>query len=62
MCEATAYILKQGMEEVFVKDVDVLESNGDELRITSLYGDQKTLKGKIKSISLIEHKIILEAL
>jgi len=62
MCEATAYILKQGMEEVFVKDVDVLESNGDELRITSLYGEQKTLKGKIKSISLIEHKIILESL
>jgi predicted RNA-binding protein len=61
MCEATAYILKQGIEEIFVKDVDILESSGDELRITSLYGEHKVLRGKIKSISLIDHKIILEA-
>jgi predicted RNA-binding protein len=62
MCEATAYIVRQGREEEWVKDVDILESRGDELHITSLYGEHKVLKGKIKSISLVEHKIILEPL
>jgi len=62
MCEATAYVLSAGKEEVCLRDIDMLESKGDELHMTSIYGEHKVVKGRIKSISLVEHKILLEEL
>jgi len=61
MCEASAYILKDGKEELFLESVDILEpQEGGKLYLRSLTGEQKILTGRIKKIRLIEHKIILE--
>lgn len=59
MCEATAYLLKQGQEELVLKDVDVIEPDGDNLRIVSIFGEQKVLKAAIHSLNLINHKVLL---
>jgi predicted RNA-binding protein len=59
MCEATAYLLKQGQEELVLKDVDVIEREGDNLRIVSIFGEQKVLKAEIHSLNLINHKVLL---
>jgi predicted RNA-binding protein len=59
MCEATAYLLKQGQEELVLKDVDVIEPDGDNLRIVSIFGEQKVLKAEIHSLNLINHKVLL---
>ncbi len=59
MCEATAYLLKNGQEELFLKDVDVIEPDGDQLRIVNIFGEQKVLKAEIHSLNLINHKVIL---
>jgi predicted RNA-binding protein len=59
MCEATAYLLKQGQEELVLKDVDVIEPEGDNLRIVSIFGEQKVLKAEIHSLNLINHKVLL---
>jgi predicted RNA-binding protein len=59
MCEATAYMLKQGQEELVLKDVDVIEREGDNLRIVSIFGEQKVLKAEIHSLNLINHKVLL---
>ena len=32
MCEATAYLLKNGQEELILKDVDVIEPDGDRVQ------------------------------
>lgn len=60
MCESTAYILKDGKEEVFFEDVDDLENNDNEIKLVNIFGDTKTIHAKIKQFSLIDHKIILE--
>ena len=59
MCEATAYLLKQGQEELVLKDVDVIEPDGDNLRLVSIFGEQKILKAGIHSLNLINHKVLL---
>jgi len=59
MCEATAYLLKQGQEELVLKDVDIIERDGDSLRIVSIFGEQKVLKAEIHSLNLINHKVLL---
>ena len=62
MCEATAYLLKDGQEETIMEGVDILESGDNLLKLTNLYGEEKKLKAKIKKFSLVDHKILLEPL
>lgn len=60
MCEATAYILKNGSEELLLADVDVIEPQADgTVRLVSIYGEQKVLKAQIKSMSLVNHRVVL---
>jgi predicted RNA-binding protein len=59
MCEATAYLLKNGQEELILKDVDVIEPDGDNIRIVNIFGEQKVLKAEIHSLNLIDHKVLL---
>ena len=59
MCEATAYLLKNGQEELLLKDVDVIEPDGDNLRIVDIFGEQKVVKAEIHSLNLIDHKVFL---
>jgi predicted RNA-binding protein len=59
MCEATAYLLKNGQEELILKDVDVIEPDGDNVRIVNIFGEQKVLKAEIHSLNLIDHKVLL---
>lgn len=62
MCEATAYLLRDGKEETVMEGVDVLESDDDLLKLTDLYGEEKKIRAKIKGFSLVDHKILLEPL
>jgi predicted RNA-binding protein len=59
MCEATAYLLKNGQEELVLKDVDVVEPDGDNVRLVNIFGEQKILKAEIHSLNLINHKVLL---
>ncbi|MCX7913185.1 MAG: CooT family nickel-binding protein [Thermodesulfovibrionales bacterium] len=60
MCEANAYIYKNGQEELYLENVDILIPEGDKIFLRNLFGEQKTFEGKLKEISLLKHKIILE--
>jgi len=60
MCEANAYLLKGDREELVMEAVDVIEPRGEELYLKSIFGEQKFLRAKLKTTSLVEHKIILE--
>jgi predicted RNA-binding protein len=60
MCEANAYLLKDGKEELILEAVDVIEDQGAQIRVANIFGEQKVLKARIRSMSLVEHKILLE--
>ena len=60
MCEAAAYLLKEGKEELLLESVDVLESDGSQIKMVNIFGEQKKVKAKIKALSLVDHKILLE--
>jgi len=61
MCEANAYIEHDGTEELYLESVDVIRPEEDgSVFLKSLFGEQKVFRGKIKEISLIKHKILLE--
>jgi predicted RNA-binding protein len=60
MCEANAYLLKDGKEELLLEAVDVLENEGDHVRMANIFGEQRIVKGQIRSMSLVDHKIVLQ--
>jgi len=62
MCEAAVYMRKDGQEELILEAVDVLETGEDFVRMVSIFGEEKNMKARVVSLSLVEHKIILETL
>lgn len=60
MCEANAYLLKGDQEELVLEQVDEVEPFEDGLLLKSIFGTQKILKARIKSLALVDHKIFLE--
>ncbi|HDZ89389.1 MAG: CooT family nickel-binding protein [Deltaproteobacteria bacterium] len=47
MCEAHAYMLKDSEEEKILESVDLVEFEGDEIRLVNIFGEQKTLRGRL---------------
>lgn len=62
MCESAAYLLKDGQEELLLEAVDVLEAGEDFIRLVNIFGDEKRIRARVRSLSLVDHKIILEPL
>ena len=63
MCEANAYLIKEGSENLIMESVDIVEPEGSETwRIVDIFGGQKYIKGRIKRMNLVNHKIIFEVL
>lgn len=60
MCETNVYIEKDGKEELYLENVDVITPEEGKIYMRNIFGEQKYFKGAIKEISLNKHKIILK--
>lgn len=62
MCEANAFWVKDGKEAPVFEGVDRLEEHNGQVKLVNLYGEERIIKARVKSFSLVDHKIILEPL
>ncbi len=61
MCEANAYLIKEGQEHLIMESVDIVEPESDNTwRLVGIFGDQKNVKGRIRGMDLVNHKIFFE--
>lgn len=61
MCEANAYMIKDGEEKMLLESVDLVEpEDPDGFRLVSIFGEQKIIRGRLKGMNLVEHKILFE--
>jgi predicted RNA-binding protein len=60
MCEANAYLLKEGREELVLEDISILRPEQEGLYLQNIFGEQKRIKARIKELNLVDHRIILE--
>jgi predicted RNA-binding protein len=59
MCEANAYIDKDGREELILESVDRVEpQEGGGFLLVDIFGQQKTVKVPLKHMNLVNHRII----
>ena len=60
MCEANAFVLIDGKEEKLLEIVELVSLEGDDVKLVSIFGEQKTLKARLKQYNNTEGKIIFE--
>ena len=48
MCEANAYILKEGKEELVLEDISILRPEPDGLYLQNIFGEQRRIKARIR--------------
>ncbi len=61
MCEARAFFFRDGKEELVLASVDEILPEGDrQYRLVNIFGERKIVKGKLKVMNLVSHKIVFE--
>lgn len=62
MCEANAYLEKNGVEELILESVDIVEPDEEGcFRLVNIFGEQKIVRGKIKGMNLVDHRVVFTA-
>ncbi|SNT16834.1 Predicted RNA-binding protein [Anaerovirgula multivorans] len=59
MCESTAYLITDKGEQKIMENVVYMKPENDQVYLADLLGEQKIVKGLVKEIRLIDHKIII---
>jgi predicted RNA-binding protein len=60
MCEAAVYVRRDAGEELFLESLEALEVKGESVEMTDIFGEQEKLKARVKILSLVDHRILLE--
>jgi predicted RNA-binding protein len=59
MCEVKVFKKAEGQESLLLKDVYLIEEEGDGLRFETIFGEQKVYDAEIESVSLSENKVVI---
>ena len=61
MCEANAYLVEGGQEQLIMESVDKVEPEEGGLRLVNIFGEQKFIQARISALSLVDHKVLLQS-
>ena len=59
MCEATVYLTSDGQEKKIMRDVVLLQPEGDAWLLVTLLGEQKLVRGTIEKLDFLKHTVHL---
>jgi len=62
MCESSVFLIERDGEKLIVENVELVEAHDGRVSLIDLFGDKKEIKGRVKSLSLVDHKILIEPL
>ncbi|MDQ7092337.1 CooT family nickel-binding protein [Desulfosporosinus sp. PR] len=60
MCEANAYLRDGEKDVLFMESVDTIEPYENGLKLVDIFGKQQFIKARIKEMTLLNHRILLE--
>jgi predicted RNA-binding protein len=60
MCESRVYLATDEGEELVLEDVISIRPEGDGYLLVTLFGEQAHVRGRIKEIDLLKHRVIVE--
>ena len=62
MCEAKVFLLEDHTNQPLMKDVVLIQPEGDAYLLANLIGEQKLVRGRIVKIDFLRHVVQLEPL
>ncbi len=62
MCESNVFLATDEGEELILEDVTFILPQEDGFLLTTLFGERKHVRGKIKEMDLLKHRVVLEPL
>ena len=60
MCDINAYLLEGGRETMILENVEEVRTEGDQVFLSNIFGEERTLKARMKSYTNSRKKMILE--
>jgi len=60
MCELKAYVRKGDQESLILEAVNLVRTEGREVILRNLFGEEKRVAGEVREVSLSKSRIIIE--
>ncbi len=62
MCESKVFLAGPEGEELVLEDVTSIKPEGEGYRLVNLFGEERHVRGRIKDIDLLKHRIVFDPL
>ncbi len=60
MCDLKAYLRKNDKEELLLESVNQVRTEGKEVVLRNLFGEEKRVCGELREVSLIKNRLVVE--
>ena len=60
MCDLKAYVKNKGQEELLLEAVNQVRAENGFVVIRNLFGEEKTVHGELREVSLVKHRLVVE--
>ncbi len=62
MCESKVFLATVEGEKLVLEDVTSIRPEGEGYRLVTLFGEEAHVRGRIKDIDLLKHRIVFESI
>ena len=60
MCDLKVYVRSNDREELVLESVNQIRVEGADVLLRNLFGEEKTVRGEIREVSLSKSRVVLE--
>jgi predicted RNA-binding protein len=60
VCDLKAYVRNNDREELVLESVNLIRSEGGEVVLRNLFGEEKRVRGEVREVSLVKNRVVLE--
>lgn len=61
MCDVNVFVVKDGVEEKVLENVDLIEEVADGMHLVNIFGEERTLKAKMVLYNNSEKRMIFQS-
>jgi predicted RNA-binding protein len=62
MCDTAAFLVRNGAEEKILECVERVELDGEQVTLTNIFGEQQSLRARLRLFDNSEGRLVFESL
>ena len=62
MCESKVFLATEEGERLVLEDVTLIRPDGEGYRLVNVFGEEAHVRGRIKDINLLKHRVVFESI